>query len=89
VSFLVAAAVLKTPKRNGYNAQGVNLKFQSAHGGQNGRNVNDAEGRAAALHAQFARHDRGPCRIRCGRRWLLRRNCHTPLLLLGTMLLLG
>jgi len=65
------------------------LKFQSAHGGQNGRNVNDAEGRAAALHAQSARHDRGPCRIQCGRRWLLRRNCHTPLLLLGTMLLLG
>jgi len=27
--------------------------------------------------------------MRCGRRWLLRRNCHTPLLLLGMMLLLG
>jgi len=65
------------------------LKFQSARAGQNGRNGNAAEGRAAALHAQSARHDRGPCRIRCGRRWLLRRNCHTPLLLLGTMLLLG
>ena len=58
-------------------------------GGQNGRNVNDAEGRAAALHAQSARHDRGPCRIQCGRRWLLRCNCHTPLLMLGMMLLLG
>ena len=39
------------------------LKFRSARGGQNGRNVNDAEGRAAALHTQSARHDRGPCRI--------------------------
>jgi len=28
-SFLTAAAALKTPTRNGYNAQGVNLKFQS------------------------------------------------------------
>ena len=27
VSFLIAAAALKTPTRNGYNAQGVNLKF--------------------------------------------------------------
>jgi len=26
-SFLIAAAALKTPTRNGYNAQGVNLKF--------------------------------------------------------------
>jgi len=26
-SFLVAAAALKTPTRNGYNAQGVNLNF--------------------------------------------------------------
>jgi len=26
-SFLIAAAALKTPKRNGYNAQGVNLNF--------------------------------------------------------------
>jgi len=71
------------------SVQPKTLKFQSARGGQNGRNVNDAEGRAAALHAQSARHDRGPCRIQCGRRWLLRRNCHTPLLLLGTMLFLG
>jgi len=54
-----------------------------------GEIVNDAEGRAAALHAQSARHNRGPCRIRYGWRWLLRRNCHTPLLLLGTMLLIG
>jgi len=27
-SFLIAAAALKTPTRNGYNAQGVNLKFR-------------------------------------------------------------
>jgi len=27
VSLLIAAAALKTPTRNGYNAQGVNLKF--------------------------------------------------------------
>jgi len=26
-SFLIAAATLKTPMRNGYNAQGVNLTF--------------------------------------------------------------
>jgi len=26
-SFLIAAAALKTPTRNGYNAQGVNLIF--------------------------------------------------------------
>jgi len=26
-SFLIAAAALKTPTRNGYNAQGVNLTF--------------------------------------------------------------
>jgi len=26
-SFLVAAAALKTPTRNGYNAQGANLTF--------------------------------------------------------------
>jgi len=26
-SFLIAAAALKTPTRNGYNAQGVNLNF--------------------------------------------------------------
>jgi len=26
-SLLIAAAALKTPTRNGYNAQGVNLKF--------------------------------------------------------------
>jgi len=25
--FLIAAAALKTPTRNGYNAQGVNLNF--------------------------------------------------------------
>jgi len=30
-SFLIAAAALKTPTRNGYNAQGVNLTFQVAH----------------------------------------------------------
>ena len=29
-SFLIAAAALKTPTRNGYNAQGVNLKFRRA-----------------------------------------------------------
>ena len=28
-SFLIAAAALKTPTRNGYNAQGVNLTFRS------------------------------------------------------------
>jgi len=28
-SFLIAAAVLKTPTRNGYNARGVNLTFYS------------------------------------------------------------
>jgi len=28
-SFLIAAAALKTPTRNGYNAQGVNLTFFS------------------------------------------------------------
>jgi len=28
VSFLIAAAALKTPTRNGYNAKGVNLSFQ-------------------------------------------------------------
>jgi len=27
VSFLIAAAAFKTPTRNGYNAQGVNLKY--------------------------------------------------------------
>jgi len=27
-SFLIAAAALKTPTRNGYNAQGVNLKLR-------------------------------------------------------------
>jgi len=27
-SFLIAAAALKTPTRNGYNAQGVNLNFR-------------------------------------------------------------
>jgi len=27
-SFLIAAAALKTPTRNDYNAQGVNLTFQ-------------------------------------------------------------
>jgi len=27
-SFLIAAAALKTPTRNGYNAQGVNLTFR-------------------------------------------------------------
>jgi len=26
-SFFIAAAALKTPKKNGYNAQGVNLTF--------------------------------------------------------------
>jgi len=67
----------------------MSLKFQSARGGQNGQNVNDAEGRAAALHAQSAGHYRGPCQTQCGRRWLLLHNCHTPLLLLGMMLLLG
>jgi len=30
VSFLIAAAGLKTPTRNGYNAQGVNLNFRFA-----------------------------------------------------------
>jgi len=29
-SFLIAAAALKTPTRNGYNAQGVNLNFYTA-----------------------------------------------------------
>jgi len=29
-SFLIAAAAHKTPTRNGYNAQGVNLKFSEA-----------------------------------------------------------
>ena len=29
-SFLIAAAALKTPTRNGHNAQGVNLKFEGA-----------------------------------------------------------
>jgi len=28
-SFLIAAAALKTPTRNGHNAQGVNLNFQA------------------------------------------------------------
>jgi len=28
-SFLIAAAALKTPTRNGYNAQGVNLNFRA------------------------------------------------------------
>jgi len=30
-SFLIAAAALKTPTRNGYNAQGVNLNFPVAN----------------------------------------------------------
>jgi len=30
--FLIAAAALKTPTRNGYNAQGVNLKFSRVPG---------------------------------------------------------
>jgi len=29
--FLIAAAALKTPTRNGYNAQGVNLKFSPVY----------------------------------------------------------
>jgi len=29
-SFLIAAAALETPTRNGYNARSVNLKFQGA-----------------------------------------------------------
>jgi len=31
-SFLIAAAALKTPTRNGYNAQGVNLKSDTPGG---------------------------------------------------------
>jgi len=30
VSFLIAAAVLKTPTRNGYNAKGVNLNSRAS-----------------------------------------------------------
>jgi len=40
-SFLIAAAALKTPTRNGYNAQGVNLTVHSS-----GRK----EARATAQH---------------------------------------
>jgi len=32
-SFRIAAAALKTPTRNGYNAQGVNLTLQGGGGG--------------------------------------------------------
>jgi len=31
-SFLIAAAALKTPTRNGYNAQGIYLKFRLSTG---------------------------------------------------------
>jgi len=31
-SFRIAAAALKTPTRNGYNAQGVNLTLQGGGG---------------------------------------------------------
>jgi len=33
-SFLIAAAALKTPTRNGYNAQGVNLNSRASHRGR-------------------------------------------------------
>jgi len=33
-SFLIAAAALKTPTRNGYNAQGVNFKLAFGGGGR-------------------------------------------------------
>jgi len=35
-SFLIAAAALKTPTRNGYNAQGVNFTFLVFGGGGGG-----------------------------------------------------
>jgi hypothetical protein len=71
--------------------QRKSLKFSklARRGAKNGPNLNGAEGRAAALCAHSARHNRGPCRIQCGRRWLLRRICHLPMLLLRTMLIVG
>jgi len=35
-SFLIAAAALKTPTRNGYNAQGVNLTTPPTYTGEGG-----------------------------------------------------
>jgi len=40
-SFLIAAAALKTPTINGYNAQGVNLTFSVFFSSQAQNNVAD------------------------------------------------
>ena len=59
-SFLIVAAALKTPTRNGYNAQGVNLTFYFLLAGAA---VGGGEG---AFRGRVAPGQEGPAALRTG-----------------------